>query len=78
MVLVSLATSKDFLAIAASNVASSLKADAEGSDDEEISDEEMVHSYRVMYKKMVEALNENQNLQRQVSLLNNEKEDFVK
>ena len=31
----------------------------ESSDDEEISDEEMVHSYKVMYKRLVEALNEN-------------------
>ena len=38
----------------------------------------MVHSYRVLYEKLAEALNENQDLQRQVSLLSNEKEDLVK
>ena len=59
MVLVSLATIEDPLASVASNVASSPGADTEKSDDEEISDEEMIHSYRVMYEKMVEALNEN-------------------
>ena len=64
MVPISLATSEDPLACAASNVVSSLGAETKSNDDEEISNEEMVHSYRVMYKKLVEALNENQDLQR--------------
>ena len=59
MVLVSLATTEDPLTCATSNVASSLEADTESSDDVEISDEKMVHSYRVMYEKLVETLNEN-------------------
>ena len=78
MVLDRLATSEDPLVGVASNAASSPRANTESSDDEEISDEEMVRSYRVIYKKMVEALNENQDLQRQVSLLSNEKEELVK
>ena len=40
--------------------------------------EEMVHSYKVMYEKMVEALNENQDLRKQVSQLCNEKKELVK
>ena len=78
MVLVSLKTIKDPPTNAVENVVSSPRAVAEGSDDEEISDEEMVHSYRVMYKKLVKALNENQDLRKQFSLLSNEKEDLVK
>ena len=49
MVLVSLTTTEEPLVGVASNVASSLRADTESSDDEEILNEEMVHSYRVMY-----------------------------
>ena len=64
MVIVSLATIEDPPVDAALNAASSPRADAESSDDEEISDEEMVHSYRVMCEKLVEALNENQDLRR--------------
>ena len=78
MVLVNLATTEDPPADATTNVISSLGAVAETNDDEEISDEEMVHSYRVMYKKLVKALNENQDLRKQVSLLRNEKENLVK
>ena len=44
----------------------------------EIFYEEMVHSYKVMYEKMVEALNENQDLHKQVSQLRNENEELVK
>ena len=72
MVLVNLATAEDPHAGAASNATSSPWAAIESSDHEEISDEEMVHSYKVMFEKLVEALNENQDLQRQVSLLRNE------
>ena len=74
MVLVSLATTKD----PPTGVASSPRANAESIDDEEISDEEMFHSYKVMYEKLVEALNENQDIRRKVSLLGNEKEELVK
>ena len=56
MILVSLDTIEDSSAGAASNVASSLGIDAESNDGEEISDEEMVHSYRVMYEKLVRLL----------------------
>ena len=72
MVLVGLAIAEDPHAGAASNATSSPWAATESSDDEEISDKEMVHSYKVMFEKLVEALNENQDLQRQVSLLRNE------
>ena len=65
MVFVSLPTTKDPLASAASHAASFLMADAKSSDDEEISNEEMVHSYRVMNEKLVKALNENQDLVKQ-------------
>ena len=68
MVLVSFATTEDPPAGSASNVASILGANAESNDDEEILDEEMVHSYRVMYEKLVEDLNENQDLRRKVSV----------
>ena len=78
MVLVILATTKDPPTGAASNVASSLVGDANSSADEEIWNEEMVHSYRAMYKKLVEALNKNHDLRRQVSLLRNDKEGLVK
>ena len=78
MVFVSLATTKDPLASAASHSASFLMADAESSDDEEISNEEMVYSYRVMNEKLVKALNENYDLRKQVFQLCNEKEDLVK
>ena len=78
MVLVSLATPEDPPISAATNVASSPGAVVESNDDEEISNEEMVHSYKVMYEKLVNALNENQDLQKKVSLVSNEKEDLVK
>ena len=74
MVLVSLAITKDH----PTYVVSSLGAVVESSDGEEISDREMVHSYEVMCDKLVKALNENQELRKQVSLLSNEKEDLDK
>ena len=61
-VLVSLATLEDSLEDVPANVVSSLWAVSKSSDDEEISDEEPVHSYKVMYKRLVKALNENQDL----------------
>ena len=51
---------------------------AKSSDDEEISIEEMVHSYKVMYEKLVDALNENKVLHKQISLLCSEENEFVK
>ena len=74
MVLVNLATTKDPLIDAKANVVSSPEAAAKSNDDAEISDEEMVLSYKVMYEKLVKALSENQDLRKQVSLLSNEKE----
>ena len=78
IVLVSLTTIEDPPTDAATNVVSSLVVIAESSDDEEIYDEEMVHSYMVMYNKLVKAPNENQDLRKQVFLLRNEKEDLEK
>ena len=78
MVLVNLTTSGDPPAGAIENATSSIGVVAKSSDDEEISDEEMVHSYMVMYEKLVKALNENQDLRKQFSLLSNKKEDLVK
>ena len=66
--LVSLATTKD-----PPTDAASLGAVVESSDDDE-----MVHSYKVMYEKQVKGLNENHDLRKQVSLLGNKKEDLVK
>ena len=51
---------------------------SESSGDEEISNEEMVHSYKVMYERLVEALNENKALHKQVSHLCSEKDELVK
>ena len=62
MVLVSLATAEDPTANVAANFVSSTRTVVESSDDEEILDEEMVHCYKVMYKKLVKAFNENQDL----------------
>ena len=62
MVLVSLATLEDPPIGVATNSTSSLGVVSESSDGEEISGEDMVHSYRVMYEKLVKALNENQDL----------------
>ena len=68
MVLVSLATTEDPSVGAASPTVSFLVVGAaievESNDEEEISDEEMVHSYKVMYEKLLEALNENQDLRK--------------
>ena len=40
--------------------------------------EEMVHSYKVMYDKLMEALNENKDMRKQVSQPCSEKEELVK
>ena len=90
MVLISLATIEDLSADAASHASSLSQSPMEGvatnvettsvesSDDEEISDEEMVHSYKVLYKRLVEALNENKALHKKVSHLCSEKDELVK
>ena len=41
--------------------------DATSGDDEEISDEEMAHSYKIMYEKLVETINENKRVLKQIS-----------
>ena len=51
---------------------------AKSSDDQEISNEKMVHSYKVMYERLVEALNENKILHKKISQLSSEKDDLVK
>ena len=50
----------------------------ENTNDELISDEEMVHFYKVMDEKLVDALNENKVLYKQISLLCSEKNEIVK
>ena len=75
MVLISLATLEDLFVDTASYASSlyqSLMAGVEttgakSSDDEEISNEEMIHSYKVMYERLVEALNENKVLHKHIS-----------
>ena len=47
--------------------------DAISGDDEEISNEEMVHSYKIMYEKLVETVNENKRVLKQISQLSKEK-----
>ena len=85
MVLISLASIEDPSVDAAPRAASSSQAlvvcvatEVESNDDEEISDDEMVCSYKVMYEKLMEALNENKELHKQVSQLCSEKEELVK
>ena len=50
----------------------------ESNDDEEISNEEMVHSYKVMDERLVKALNENKVLHKHVSQLCSEKDELAK
>ena len=52
--------------------------EVESDDDEEISDEEMTHSYKIMYEKLVETINENRGLLKQISELCREKNELVK
>ena len=49
----------------------------ESDDEEEISDEEIGHSDKVMYKKLVGAVIENKGLLEQLSLLKQEKGDLM-
>ena len=52
-------------ALGASDV---MATDVESNDDEEVSDEEMSHSYKIiMYGKLVETVNENGGLLKQIS-----------
>ena len=62
--------------------------DATKDDDEEISDKKMVHSYKIMYEKLVEIVNQNRGLFKQISqlcidknelvnVLKNEKEEYL-
>ena len=48
-------------ALAPSDAATNVESD----DDVEISDEEMTHSYKIMYEKLVEIVNENRELLKQ-------------
>ena len=52
--------------------------DVESGDDEEVFDEEMAHSYKIMYEKSVETVNVNTRLLNQISQLCREKNELVK
>ena len=52
--------------------------DVESGDDEEISNEEMILSYKVMYEKLVDIVNENRGLLKKTSQLCREKNEIVK
>ena len=52
--------------------------DAISGDDEEISNEKMVHSYKVMYEKLVEIVNENRVLLKKISQLSRENNELIK
>ena len=41
--------------------------EVESGDDEEISDEEMAHSYKIMYEKLMESVNDNRGLLKKIS-----------
>ena len=50
----------------------------ESGDDEEISDEEMTHFYKIMYEKLVETVNENRGQLKHISQLCREKNWLIK
>ena len=52
--------------------------DVESGDDEEIFDEEMTHSYKITYEKLVETIKENRGLLEHISQLCREKNDLFK
>ena len=52
--------------------------DVESDDDEEIFDEGMTHSYKIMYEKLVETVNENRGLLKKISGLCRKKNELVK
>ena len=47
-------------------------------DDEEISDEKMTHSYKIMYEKLVDTVNENRGLLKEIYQLSREKNELIK
>ena len=52
--------------------------DVESNDDEEISDEKIEHSYKIMYEKLVETVYENKGLLKKISQMCKEKNELVK
>ena len=52
--------------------------DVESDNDKDVSDEEMAHSYKIMYEKLVETVNENKGLLKHISQLCREKNDLIK
>ena len=63
------------IALGPSDVATT---DATSDDDEEIFDEAMTHSYKIMYEKLVETINKNMGLLKQISQLCKKKNKLVK
>ena len=63
------------IALAPSDVATT---NVESGDDEESFGEEMAHSYKIMYEKLVETVNENRRLLKQISQLCREKNELDK
>ena len=62
------------IALAPSDVATyDVTTDVESGNDEEISDKEMAHSYKIMYEKLVETINENRWLLKHIYQLCREK-----
>ena len=45
---------------------------------EKIFNEEIVHSYKIMYEKLVETINKNKGLLKQISQLSKEKNELIK
>ena len=54
------------------------KTDVESDNDKDVSDEEMAHSYKIMYEKLVETINENKGLLKHISQLCREKNEIIK
>ena len=50
----------------------------ESGEEEEISNEEIPHSYKVMYEKLVGSVTKNRGLLKHISLLNREKGELIK
>ena len=50
----------------------------ESDDEEDISDEEMTNSYKIMYEKLVEIVDKNRGLLKQISQLCREKNELIK
>ena len=64
---------KSFASVSTVDELETMTIKKESDDEEEISNEEMVDSYKVMYEKLVDAVTENRGLLEQISLLNKEK-----